>query len=37
MTIQEKINEELVKVSKERESRIRSGKFNASNFGKCFR
>jgi hypothetical protein len=37
MTIQEQINEELVRVSKERENRVRSGKFNASNFGKCYR
>lgn len=37
MTLQEKINEELVRISKEREGRERSGKFGASSFGKCYR
>jgi hypothetical protein len=37
MNLQERIDEELLKRAKERESRERSGKYIASNFGKCFR
>jgi len=37
MELQERINQELIKRSKERETRERSGLFNASKLGSCFR
>ena len=37
MTLQDKINEELVRISNERSTRERSGKFGSSSLGKCYR
>jgi hypothetical protein len=37
MTLQDRINEKLLKDQTDREKRERSGRFGASSFGKCFR
>lgn len=37
MTLQERIDAELIRESNEKDKRVRSGKFGASSFGKCIR